>query len=157
MRNLPLRTLALLLVLGTGLLLPARAAPAPDLAALGAEAAALRVPVMLVFWSDDCFYCEQLEEEVLIPLRASAEYPQRLRMARIEFGEQLYVDFDGNPASGSELALRYDVEVTPTVLLLSPDGRLLAEPLVGLTSVDFYWAYFDNALEEAEARLRAGG
>lgn len=148
-----------LLLLAALLAIPAagRAVTHHDLAAIGSEAAAARVPVMLVFWSDSCGYCELLDEEVLTPLRASSSYPKRLRLVRIEFGRQLYTDFDGNPISGSDLALRYRVQVTPTVLLVDSAGQPLANPLVGLASIDFYWAYFDQALEEAEATLREGG
>ena len=141
------------------LALPAagRAVSHHDLASLGSEAAASRVPVMLVFWSDSCGYCEILHEEVLVPLQASSSYPKRLRMVRIEFGQQRYTGFDGVPISGSDLALRYGVQVTPTVLLVDADGTPLTEPLVGLPSIDFYWAYFDQALEAAETALRTGG
>jgi len=159
MPNLSIRLIGLLLGFSAALLLagsPARAEVQSDLSAIGIEAAQAKVPVMLVFWADYCTYCELLEEEVLIPLKASSTYPQRLRLVRVEFGAQLYTDFSGQKISGSELASRYDVDITPTVLMVAPDGRLLADPLIGLASVDFYWAYLDNALEEAEARLLDG-
>ncbi|MEJ2655267.1 MAG: hypothetical protein P8Z69_08205, partial [Acidihalobacter sp.] len=56
-----------------------------------------------------------------------------------------------------DFARRYHVSFTPTVLLLDAKGRLLAKPLVGLTTEDFYGAFLDEAIDEAVARMRRHG
>ena len=40
-------------------------------------------------------------------------------------------------------------------MLFGPDGRLLAEPLVGFGIADYYGAYLDGRIDSAAARLAA--
>ena len=51
------------------------------------------------------------------------------------------------------LAARYAVSLSPTVLLVDASGKVIAGPLVGLMTVDFYGAYLENALEQAARTL----
>ncbi|HEY5789606.1 MAG TPA: hypothetical protein VIX81_03225, partial [Gammaproteobacteria bacterium] len=83
------------------------------------------------------------------------EYRERALLVQLDINAGHLRDFSGQASSGQQLADRYRVEVTPTVLLLGPDGTELAPRLVGINSVDFYPAYLDAALEEAEKRHRA--
>ena len=58
-------------------------------------------------------------------------------------------DFDGRPAT------TYGYCPAPTVLLDGKD-RMLARPVVGLTTVDYYGMYLDEAIDTAVAKVRAG-
>lgn len=128
---------------------------AQDLAALGRRAAADGRLLIVEFWAADCPYCRLLDERVLLPLQKSGEYRERALLVQLDINAGHLRDFSGQASSGQQLADRYRVEVTPTVLLLGPDGTELAPRLVGINSVDFYPAYLDAALEEAEKRHRA--
>jgi len=103
-----------------------------------------KTPVVLVVISNSCPYCQKLEEEVLRPLLISGDYDYR-------------VDFDGVKRSPEAIADRYDIQLVPSVLLLGSEGEELAERLIGIGVIDFYWAYLDLAIEQASAKLRSPG
>jgi len=44
--------------------------------------------------------------------------------------------------------------VTPTVLLLSPAGEVLAEGIVGVNTVEMYSYYLDEKIAQALDKLR---
>jgi thioredoxin-related protein len=111
-------------------------------------------PLVLMFSASDCGYCRQLEADELLPTVRSGEYAGRVRVRKISLdaGESV-VDFDGHSAPTARVASRYRVWVTPTVILLGPDGTELAERMVGVGTPDFYGAYLDRSIRQAERRL----
>jgi thioredoxin-related protein len=131
---------------------------AMDLKKQGQVAKRRHTPVMLVIISDSCPYCQKLEEEILRPLLLSGEYDDRIQLQVLNQDRPDYrVDFDGKKRSPDVIAARYEVQLVPTVLLLGPDGEELAERLIGINVVDFYWAYLELAIEEASSKLRESG
>ena len=63
-------------------------------------------------------------------------------------------DFDGVEIAGREFAARYNVFVTPTLLLLDGQGESLADPLVGTPNLEFYGFYLNKNIEAATEALR---
>ena len=63
-------------------------------------------------------------------------------------------DFSGVSVKASEFADRYDVKVTPTVVIVDGEGKPLAPKILGLNSIDFYGAYLDQAIDLSYASLR---
>ncbi len=116
--------------------------------------ARLGLPIVVMFSADFCPYCQRLEAEHFVPLLRSGEYRGRvvIRNLRIDGGE-LVRDFSGSPLPGREIADRYGVRFTPTVVVMGPLGQALAEPLVGMGSLDFYGAYLERAVRTAEKKL----
>ena len=51
-------------------------------------------------------------------------------------------------------ARRYGVFVTPTLLFLGPDGEELAEQMVGINTVEMYFHYVSESIQEGLKRLR---
>jgi thiol-disulfide isomerase/thioredoxin len=119
----------------------------------GAAARAQGGAVLLVFRADYCGYCERLENEILQPWQRSASFDRRLQVQHVDLAPTLVTDFDGQLRSGHEVATRYRVQVTPTVLVVDGDGQPLEEALVGLNSVDFYPAYLEATVARALARV----
>lgn len=164
-RLIPRRT-ALLALLGAALCSAAAQSaemtitevpPAQDLRALGQLSQRAGLPILIEVAMDHCPWCARLEEEFLLPMLRSGDYSDRVIMRRIDLDLRTpLVDFDGRPVSPQAFAGRYRVRLTPTVLLLDGRGRELAEPLVGLTTPDFYGGYLDAAIDESLARLRSG-
>ena len=128
---------------------------ARDLASDAAVARRDRVPVLLFFDRWDCPYCERLLREYLVPMTRGDESKDRVLYRQIEVdANDAVIDFAGTSTTHRDLAQRYKVRFTPTILLVDADGRPLAEPLIGFTSPDFYGAYLEDAIKAASARMR---
>ena len=124
---------------------------------LRSEAGILRAEkrvLVLEFSSEDCGYCRKLEKLFLIPMQRNPEYDDKVIIRSIpldDFGS--IIDFNGRSLSISEFAARYGVSVTPTLLFLNADGEEISDRLVGIWSEDFYGAFIDNRIEQANKRL----
>lgn len=126
-----------------------------DLAQAGRQAEHTCVPLLLEFAADDCDYCTLLEEEVLNPTLLNREYEQRVLMRKLVLYSDIKVhDFSGKPVYASDFANRYKVFVTPTLLFVDRQGRELAERMIGVTTLEFYGGYLDQALDTAREKLR---
>ena len=125
-----------------------------DLQALGAEARARNLPILVMFSSEHCPYCMVVREEFLKPMLRSGDYTDRVIIVEIESDETILTDFDGRPIEAIDLAQRYAATLSPTVVFLDSDGRELAPRLVGITTVDFYGGYLDEAINTALLHLR---
>jgi thioredoxin-related protein len=129
---------------------------AKDLSADGKLAAEKRVPLLLAIVAEHCTYCRLVETDFLKPMIISGQYKDKtlIRVLYIQ-DRQPIKDFDGSSVTPEALAAHYRVRFTPTVLFLGPDGKELAERLLGVSSVDFYGAYLDRGIDTARAKLRA--
>ena len=114
-------------------------------------------PLLLEFSAASCGYCRLLEEEVLNPTLLDRDYDRRVLMRKVMIdGAERLTDFDGSDTiNTSQLANRYNVHVTPTLLFVDSQGQELAKRMVGVTTLDFYGAYLDAALEISRDKLRA--
>lgn len=112
-----------------------------------------RKPLLLFFDREECPYCEQALREYLLPM-ATGGWGERALFRQVEIDRALpLIGFDGRETTHRALAEQYDAVLSPTVVVVGPDGERLADPLVGLM-VDFYGAYLETALAEGAARLR---
>lgn len=135
-------------------LLPVQVEPADDLHADGQAAQRMCVPLLLEFSSLSCSYCDLLEEEILKPILRNRSYDQRVRMRKVRLDSyRTLKDFDGRRTNGEKLAKRYRVFVTPTLLFVDRRGRELAERMVGVTTLELYGGYLDQALDQAGDKL----
>ena len=113
------------------------------------------MPLVLMFSASDCGYCSRLEDEELLPVIRSGQYASRVRIRKISLDPGHYVtDFDGRSTATEAFDNRYRVGVTPTVILLGPDGAELAERLVGFGTSGFYGAYLARSIRQAERHLQ---
>ena len=161
---MPHSRIAPLLVAALVLLAPAAAGAAPDgfqtddLAADGRWAKDSGVPILLLFSADYCTYCARLMEEFLEPMGRSGDYKDRVLIREVKIDSYRDVkDFAGRTVSPEDLAYRYDVSVTPTLLLVDAHGHELVKRIVGLGTVDFFGLYLDEAIARALARLKGNG
>jgi thioredoxin-related protein len=130
--------------------------PAGNLAADAARSRARRVPILLMFDRHDCPYCERALREHLVPMSLEPPWRDDALFRQVEVDKATpVVGFDGAPTTHRALAARYGATLTPTVAVVDGDGALLAEPVVGLLTADFYGAYLENALKQGLAKLRA--
>ncbi len=90
------------------------------------------------------------------PMSRNRDYREKGVMRRLMVSDDDSIrDFDGRPATTSRVATRHGDRPAPTVLLDGKD-RMLAKPVVGLTTVDYCGMYLDEAIDTAVAKVRAG-
>lgn len=131
---------------------------ARNLQAAGQQAVSDCKPLLLEFSAVACDYCRLLEVEILNPTLLNSDYDHRVLMRKllIDQSDRL-TGFDGETVSAEELAAKYRVYVTPTLLFVDAEGRELADRMVGVTTLDFYGGYLDIALDNAQRKLRSRG
>lgn len=129
---------------------------AQDLRSDARDAQARGLPILLVFASETCSYCIQVEEDYLRPLLKSGEYADRILIRKLLIRDtRMLTDFDGGSVEAGEFARRYRVDLVPTLVFVDAQGRELSERLVGLGTADFYWGYLSQGIDTALAQLRA--
>jgi thioredoxin-related protein len=129
---------------------------AGDLAADGAAAKEKRLPVLLFFNRAGCQFCERALREYLTPMQRDPAYANRVIFRQVETNKSnRLVDFGGRSTTHREFAARYKIRLTPTIWFVDGDGNALAEPIVGLPTIDFYGAYLDQSIADSLAKLHA--
>ena len=127
---------------------------AQDLAADGRDARATGRVIVVLFSTPGCPYCRQVREGYLRPL--AADLAQRVLVREIEVGSARgLVDFSGREATHAELARTRSARLVPYVVFLGPDGASLADPLIGINSLDLYGGLLERRLETARDKLAA--
>ena len=145
-RRQGLRALALL-GLGASGVAPARVAgkTLPLSASLPdelARALKARQPLVVMVSLHRCPWCEEVRNNYLAPMRAQ----ERLPVVQVDMlSPRQTRDLQGAPTTHEALGRAWDVKVAPTVLFLGPQGKEVADRLVG-GSPDFYSAYLDRRL-----------
>ena len=111
--------------------------------------------VVLYFTAEYCMYCQALDRQVLGPILRGGDYEAIAQFYRVQQDEPetKLTDFDGKNISNRDLIRRYQVEVTPTIIFLGPDGREVASSIVGFLTVDFYGAYLDQSIQDGRTHL----
>jgi len=124
---------------------------------LEARAAQTRqLPILVLFMSPDCSYCERVLQEFLLPMQRNAEYRSKVIMRQVDVGSDDNLrDFTGAVTTQMAYAGRNKVQMVPTIKLFDAQGRELTQALVGLSTPDFYGGYLDQAIDEALAKVRA--
>jgi thioredoxin-related protein len=107
-------------------------------------------PIVALVTSADCHYCEVLKESVF----PGMDRDSRIILRELALDNPLrLIDFDGSVTDHMGFTSRYGVLFTPTVLFLDGQGRSLAEPLVGVSNVDFYLFYLERRIAESRQNL----
>ena len=128
--------------------------PLTDLSMELASVAATGKPLMLIFSAEHCFFCTRLKENIVEPMLRSGDYDNRviIRITELDSYESIK-GADGEPIEPPDLARAYAVRVTPTVLILGPDGKEAAPRQLGINNEDYYGAYLDEAIAEASEKI----
>lgn len=130
---------------------------AHDLAAESQAAQAKQIPVLVLFMSPHCPYCEQILKEFLLPMQHNPEYRAKVVMRQVVIdSDAKLLDFAGRTTTHAQFAAQNRIRLVPTIKLFDASGRELTEPLVGLLTPDFYGSYLDQAIDEALAKVRSG-
>jgi len=124
-----------------------------DLSKVASLARERELVILIEFASDYCEYCRLLENEFLNPMQIDQDYRLKVIIRSVLLdGAHLFKGFQGELISASELADRYDIEVTPTMVFLDAAGNELSDKLVGIWSIDFFGSYIDKRIDTARRK-----
>jgi len=106
--------------------------------------------ILLYVSAPQCPYCKKLEQDILYPLLRSGEYKKRLVLTKLNWlSTKNLIDFNGELISTRQFLQSYHIKVTPTLLFLDQNGRQVHEAFIGYQANQFYWYYFDAALDKS--------
>ena len=113
------------------------------------------VPLLVVFSQEHCEFCVVLAEEIIAPMLISGDYTDKVLIREIMIDDPSdMIDFDGKAVTPSSLFYRYDMFVTPTILLLDHRGKEISERMTGINTVEYYGYYLDQSIDKAIMQIR---
>jgi len=112
--------------------------------------------IMLEMSATYCGYCKTLEEEIIKPMLRSGDYSDNVLIRQVNIDiHGLMDDLGVDKTSPDQLARRYNIFVTPTLLFLDGQGEEVSERILGVNSLDYYGAYVDDALEQGHRKIQS--
>lgn len=112
-------------------------------------AARQKIPVMVIFTSPHCGYCDRVKRDYLIPMHRDRANRNRVLIREVTVGVTTpLVNFDGSQTTHGAFAAAHKVFMVPTVKVLDLQGNDAAEAIVGLLTPDFYYGYLEDAINE---------
>lgn len=127
---------------------------ATDLRADARNAERSGFPLIVLVSLAGCPHCEVVRRSHLLPLLRGDAVPRKPIIRQIEMnGRNLLRDFVGKEISHAEFAKNHGARIAPVVFFFNAKGESLTGPLIGAMIPDFYGAYFDAALSEAQSKL----
>jgi thioredoxin-related protein len=129
--------------------------PTDDWSTEVTEASKAGLPILMLFSSEYCGYCDRLKSEVLEPLAKSGEINKFawIRELSIDRGGKIR-DFDGEKIRTKMFLDRYDVFATPTLVLVDNHGNPLGTPIVGYNNADDYVSLLEHFMDVADWKSR---
>ncbi len=110
--------------------------------------------LLLFFHAEHCSYCALMENEILTPMIKSGEYDDKIMIRKLQMDEARDIkDFSGKIIQPSDIAARYEVTVTPTLVFLDSEGRQKAEKMVGINTVEYFGVYLDEEIEKLRTNI----
>ena len=114
-----------------------------------------KIPVLVLFSSPECHYCEQVKRVYLVPMHKDPAYRNRVIIREVTVGSNAPItDFDGSATTEGAFADFNKVFMVPTVKVFDTRGNEASEPIVGLLIADFYFGYLEDAIEKATRKIR---
>lgn len=133
-------------------------ATAHDLQHAGQVAKRKNIPVLVIFTSPDCRYCDRVISYYLVPMQTNPKTAGTVLMRQLDMSShKTLVDFSGHKTTDHAFAKSVKVKFAPTIMLFTPDGKQAADPLVGLGPEDYYGGYLDQTVAAAREKMHASG
>jgi thioredoxin-related protein len=118
-------------------------------------AAQRQVPILILFSSPGCHYCETVKREYLIPMHKDPAYRKRVLIREVTVGATTpLTEFDGTITTEGAFAAAHKVHVVPTIMVFDTQGNPASEAIVGLLIPDFYFGYLESAIDEGLRKVR---
>lgn len=154
--NLALMLAALAASIGCGSAAWAEGLPIPrDFTTEAREALDKQVPILVLFMSRDCTFCETALQDFLLPMHRDPAFANKVMLRQIEIHDDgKLVDFDGKTTTYSRFSSNHNASLVPHVVLFNSHGHEL-ETIEGLLTLDFYYGILVNAIEDSTAKIKA--
>ncbi len=109
-----------------------------------------KLPILMMFGTDECPYCRLLKEDFLIPMLISGDYTDKviMREAHITSGANI-IDFTGKKISIGEFSDRYGVTLFPTMVFVDGTGQVLIKNIIGITTPSLFGGTLDDSIDKA--------
>ena len=126
-----------------------------DFASTKEEALNSNKIIMLELSASYCGYCETLEEEIIKPMLRSGDYEDNVLIRQLKIDDTfLLKDTDGKQLTPAELAKKFNVNITPTLIFIDGKGNEVSKKIRGVYSLDFYGSYVDQAIDQGLKIIR---
>ncbi|WP_296802626.1 thioredoxin fold domain-containing protein [Thiolapillus sp.] len=125
-----------------------------DFAELAKLAAYENRLILLLVSQQECPYCHLIKEEIIRPMILGGDFRDDIliRELFIDAGEKIR-DFKGVEREAADFAHGYGIFVTPTLLFLEADGTELEKKMTGINTVEMYWYYLSQSIQDAISKL----
>ena len=128
---------------------------ANDLHGLGRESDLRKIPVVLFFSSVHCEYCDLVRDEFLNYLSTDPAFMNKLLLREVRMDSiRPLLDFSRQSISHAAFTEQRAIELVPTIQFTDGVGDILIEDIVGVTTLGFYGAYLEQAIEQSLNILR---
>lgn len=113
------------------------------------------LPILLMFGTDECPYCELLKEDFLVPMLISGDYTDKVIIREVHIASEFdLIDFSGNIITIGAFSARYKVTLFPTMVFIDNSGLPLVENIIGITTPSLFGGTLDDRIDEALLLLR---
>ncbi len=107
-----------------------------------------KIPMLIFFHASYCGYCNQVDDQYLIPMRMDPEFQGRLLIRRVKVdADTQYIGLDGKKHDYPYLADQLKVRGVPYILFLAPDGSRITS--IQGTAYDYYDYYLSKDINLA--------
>ena len=128
---------------------------ANDLHDLGRESDMRKIPVVLFFSSKHCEYCDLVRDEFLKHLLTDPAFMNKLLLREVRIDStRVLLNFNKQSITHATFTEQRAIELVPTIQFTDGLGDMLAEDIVGVTTLGFYGAYLEKAIEQSLSTLR---
>jgi len=128
---------------------------AVDLRAEATQAKRAGGPLIVVFSRAECRYCETVKRDYLKPLEKNPNFNGVVIRQINQDSDAAMTDFRGKKTTQASFATAEKISLVPVVAFYGPNGKALADPLVGAGLPDFYQSYLEDAIAKSSAALKA--
>jgi thioredoxin-related protein len=114
-----------------------------------------RVPILVLFSTPGCPYCEQVKRDYLAPMHTDRAYRNRVIIREVTVNATTpLTGFDGTSTTEGAFAAANQVFMVPTVMVFDTQGTAASEAIVGLLIPDFYFGYLEAAIDQGLGKVR---
>jgi thioredoxin-related protein len=119
-------------------------------------AAAKKIPILVLYTSPGCPFCQRAKSEYLVPMLKDPAYKNKVIMREVDITSQSPLTlYNGNTSTGAAFAAQHKVAIVPTIKVINAQDAEVAEPIVGLLIPDYYFGYIDSAITGGIQKMRA--